>query len=257
MPGDTLRLAYVGRLVEDAKRISLVARALDRVTSEIDGIEVTIYGDGPERSSVERILADTRTGRVRLAGHLPHERIHSELVNSHVIVLLSDYEGSPMAVMEGMACGCVPVCLSIRSGIPDLVEDGATGLLVEDRGESFTSAIRRLKNDRYLWQRLSIAAREKVVAEFSLDACAENWSQFIQTLCHESPAEQRLVFPNRIRLPNFDPVFAAEDRRLPFVGVNIANRISKSIVRSRMILGKIRRTLMGSPMMNDSSDING
>src|ERR1041384_7433718 len=52
-----LRLPYVGRLTEEQKRISPVCRALCRVVSEIPGTEAAVYGDGPDRTSVEAILA--------------------------------------------------------------------------------------------------------------------------------------------------------------------------------------------------------
>ena len=94
---------------------------------------------------------------------------------AHVLVLLSDFEGLPIALMEGMACGLVPVCFKMRSGIPELVEDGVTGLLVSDRGDEFVRAIARLHNDRNLWERLSLSARSRIAADYSLNACAEKW----------------------------------------------------------------------------------
>jgi glycosyltransferase involved in cell wall biosynthesis len=64
-----LRLAYVGRLAEEQKRISEVARALCRVTREVLGTTAVIFGDGPDRVAVERILASEGDGLpVRLGG---------------------------------------------------------------------------------------------------------------------------------------------------------------------------------------------
>ena len=53
-----LRLAYVGRLAEEAKRISEVTTLFCRAAHEVAGAEALIYGDGPERLVVEQILRE-------------------------------------------------------------------------------------------------------------------------------------------------------------------------------------------------------
>jgi glycosyltransferase involved in cell wall biosynthesis len=65
-PRDRLRLAYVGRLAEEAKRIVEVTKALCRAVREVPGTEAFIYGDGEERKAVERILSENN----RLPFHL-------------------------------------------------------------------------------------------------------------------------------------------------------------------------------------------
>ena len=130
-----LRLCFVGRLEDEQKRICDLTRALCRVAREVPGVEAKLYGEGSRRGAVEEILASEGAGLpVVLAGRVASDRIQESLLQCDVLVLLSDYEGLPIAVMEAMACGCVPVCLRIRSGIPELVDDGVNGLLVDDRG---------------------------------------------------------------------------------------------------------------------------
>lgn len=48
------------------------------------------------------------------SGTVPFEQLRSYLANSHVLILSSDYEGTPGAVMDAMACGLVPVCTTSR-----------------------------------------------------------------------------------------------------------------------------------------------
>jgi glycosyltransferase involved in cell wall biosynthesis len=239
-----LRLAYVGRLAEEQKRISEVARAFCRITREFPGAEAVLYGDGPDRSKVETILASEGAGLpVRLAGRVPSDQIQDKLLNCDVLVLLSDYEGLPIAVMEAMACGCVPVCLRIRSGIPELVEDGVTGLLVDDRGDSFVNAIRRLREEPGLWERLSRAARAKIENGYSLQVCAKQWADLLQTLHTNSGPKRPLEIPRRIKLPPPHPGFAHEDPR-PFAPA-LPVRLYR---RARMTAGKWRRRLLGQPI---------
>lgn len=240
-PETTLRIAFVGRLVEEQKRVSEVVRAFIHATKEIPGVEAVLFGDGPARPDVQRILAESEAPKVRLHGHLPGEDVQPHLLNFHVVVLLSDYEGTPMALMEAMACGCVPVCLRIRSGIPELVEDGVTGLLVDDRGDGFVAAIRRLREEPGLWERLSRAARTKIEGGYSVDACAAKWASLFHMLHAQSGPKRQIEIPKRIKLPPPHPGFAHQDPRpcLPPFPVRLYRR-------SRIWAGKWRRRLSAS-----------
>ncbi len=238
-----MKIAHVGRLVEESKRVSDLTRALVRATSEIQGVEATLFGDGSARTEIERILSGQSVERVKLAGQLTSEEILEQLPDFHVIVLLSDYEGLPIALMEGMACGCVPVCLSIRSGIPELVEDGVTGILVDDRGDSFIDAIRRLRDNPDLWQELSTAARKKIENGYSIQACAKKWAELIRLLHSRSGPKRPIEIPLRITLPPVHPGLVLEDRRRcePSLAVRLYRR-------SRMAAGHWRRRFIGTPL---------
>jgi glycosyltransferase involved in cell wall biosynthesis len=239
----TLRIAFVGRLAEEQKRISDVTRALCKSVRDVPGTEAVIYGDGPDRAAVERILATEGRGLdVRLKGRIASEEVQQRLLNCDVIVLLSDYEGLPIALMEAMACGCVPVCLRIRSGIPELVRDGVTGLLVDDRGEDFVRAIRRLRDDPGLWQSLSAAARASIAASFSDTQSAAQWAGLIHHLHGASGAKRTIRIPRRLSLPSVNPGLASADLRA--TAPPMAVRIYR---RGRMFAGRVKRRLLGTP----------
>lgn len=244
-PAGVLRLAYLGRLVEDQKQVSLMTQALLRATTEVPGVEATLYGDGAARPDVERLIARAGSSRVRCAGDLPSDEVQRRLLDSHVIVLLSDYEGTPMAVMEGMASGNVPVCLRTRSGIPDLVRDGVTGLLVDDRGDGFVSAIRRLRDDGALWQRLSRNARDHAIGRYSIGACADEWARLIEDIRPPTNRETAFACPARIRLPRTHPGFADHDTRTPSPFARLLSGAASKARRGRIVAGRIRRQLMG------------
>jgi len=243
-PASGLRVVYVGRLVEEQKRISEVARAFCRVVREVPGTEAVLYGDGDATSSVEKILATEGKGLpVRLAGKVDSQQIQERLLECDVIVLLSDYEGLPISIMEGMACGCVPVCLRIRSGIPELIEDGVTGLLVNDRGDSFVEAIRRLRNELGLWERLSRAARAKIEKGYSVATCAAQWAELLHELHEKSGPKRPIKIPRHIKLPPTHSGFAHQDPRpsRPPFPVRLFRR-------TRMAAGRWRRKMLGQPV---------
>jgi colanic acid/amylovoran biosynthesis glycosyltransferase len=214
IPG-RLRIGFVGRLAEEQKRISDVVRAFCRLTQQSERIEAVIYGDGPDRQNVVNILAsEDWPERVTLAGLVPSHQIQQRLIEEcDTIVLLSDYEGLPIALLEAMACGVVPVCLNMRSGIPELVKNGHTGLIVSDRGEDFMAAIYLLRDNDDLWQRLSTAARYLVAAEYSHKESSRRWASLIHSLAEKRTLPSPISIPAHFDLPPVNSALANEDVR--------------------------------------------
>lgn len=248
-PCGPLKVAYVGRYIEEQKRATDLVRALCRVVTEMPEVEAVLIGDGPARDSMEEIVRENKAYAVRLLGHLDGEAVQRQLLECHVVVLLSDYEGTPTAVMEAMACGCVPVCLRIRSGIPELVEHEVTGLLVDDRGDGFVSAIRRLRDDPALWAALSRGARARIEGGYSTKWAAAQWAAVIEELAKARRSTRPLHIPRWIALPPVHPDLAHQDQRAPSLwqrGVRIAKR-------SRFHAGRIKRRLLGLPSGRSNS----
>src|SRR5690606_8540596 len=122
------------------------------------------------------------------------------------------YEGIPVALMESMACGLVPICLDIRSGIPELVQHDQTGLLVPDREAAFVAAVRRLREEPALWPRLAAAARQKIATGYSITAAADAWVAFLQQLAASAPLKRPVVIPRHLTLPPPHPALARLDQ---------------------------------------------
>jgi colanic acid/amylovoran biosynthesis glycosyltransferase len=236
-PQDRIRLIYVGRLVEEQKQISQVTTALCRAVKEIPNTEAIIFGDGPAKASVEKILAQQGQGlSIKLAGRVESTKIQEEMLDSHVLVLLSDYEGLPISLMEAMACGVVPICLQMRSGIPELVEHENTGLLVNDRGDEFIAAVKRLKNEVGLWQQLSVATRAKIQTSYSSESCTNEWVNLLFELHNKSKLRKAIKKPFWLRLSPVNPALRREDKRQPYF-VLVSER------KIRQILGTFKRRI--------------
>jgi colanic acid/amylovoran biosynthesis glycosyltransferase len=132
-----------------------------------------LVGDGPLRRHLEaRLAREGLRDRVELLGALPHERIPDALEGVTAMVLPSvrtrdgQMEGIPVALMEAMAAG-VPVVSTRLSGIPELVEDGESGLLVPERDASaLADALERLAGDAALGARLAESAQRIVRERF-------------------------------------------------------------------------------------------
>jgi colanic acid/amylovoran biosynthesis glycosyltransferase len=213
-PNGRLRLAYVGRLAEEQKRISEVTHGLCRAVREVPGTEALIYGDGPARAAVEQILREEGNGLpVQLVGFVENNQIPKHLLECHAVVLLSDHEGLPVSLLEGMASGVVPIGLRGAPGVTELVVDGLTGLLVGDRGDEFVAAVRRLRENPALWERLARSAHAKVEADYSEQVCADRWQELFHKLVNSSGPRKPLRIPRRLHLPPVHPALTWLDPR--------------------------------------------
>ncbi len=96
--------------------------------------------------------------------------VHNVLAAGDIAVSSSDFEGSPLAVMEYMAAG-LPVVATAVGGVPRLVENERTGLLVPRRDpQALARALERLLDDRVLARAMGERGRERQQREFSFDA---------------------------------------------------------------------------------------
>ena len=171
---DTLRIVCVASF-EEVKGHRYLLQACRLLSDAGVRVRCDLVGGGPLRSRMESLVRELGIeDMVRIHGPLPRPEVKRILGGAHVFVLAScptrsgKREGIPVALMEAMSSG-VPVVASGVSGIPELVEDGRSGLLVPPGDPwSLANALARLAGDPSLGRRLGATAREKIVAEFDL-----------------------------------------------------------------------------------------
>ncbi|MEO0054828.1 MAG: GDP-mannose-dependent alpha-(1-6)-phosphatidylinositol monomannoside mannosyltransferase [Verrucomicrobiota bacterium] len=207
-----LRLVYHGRIANPQKRIVDTAGALARLCRAHPRVQADLYGSGPDEQLLRAQLArDDADGRVRYLGSRSSDEIKKLLPDYHASVLLSDFEGLPVSVLESMSAGLVPVCLRTASGLPQLLRDGENGFLLSDRDQDLERAVSRLLASPDEWRRMAGRARETIVENFSSDSCVGRWCDLLQTLPPPAP----LTSPAPKSLPPPHPALTAEDVRHP------------------------------------------
>jgi glycosyltransferase involved in cell wall biosynthesis len=118
--------------------------------------------------------------RVHYAGRLDEAGTLAAIGAADALVLTSFMEGLPVVLMEALALN-VPVVASRVAGVPELVEDGVTGLLVTPADWSeFAAALLRLEADPVLRQRLAMAGHQRVAAEFSYPAAVHPMANLLK-----------------------------------------------------------------------------
>jgi glycosyltransferase involved in cell wall biosynthesis len=156
---------FVG-VLERYKNIAGVAAAWRRAAAQIPDARLRLVGDGRETDAVARLLADV-PGQTEWTRRLTPDEVAQALDDATVLLLPSFSEGLPRVAMEAFARGR-PVIGARAGGIPDIVEDGVNGLLVDPHDpNSIADALVRILSDRELAERLAAGAA----------ASAERWLQ--------------------------------------------------------------------------------
>jgi glycosyltransferase involved in cell wall biosynthesis len=164
------RVLMVGRIAAP-KRHDIAVDAIMRVRRRHPNAELHLVGDGPGRQELERRISDLGAqGAVRLLGS--RTDVPALLAQADCVLLVSDYEGAPLSILEGMAAG-VPVVASRVAGIPELVVDGESGLLV-DRGSADALAVvlDRLLDDPARGAAIGEAGRARARNKYSRERMA-------------------------------------------------------------------------------------
>jgi glycosyltransferase involved in cell wall biosynthesis len=168
------RILTVSRFVEK-KGLEYAVRAVAKVTQKIPNIEYHLIGSGPKRSELESLIDELDIStNVRFLDNVDDEQLLTEFDEAKcfllpcVIAESGDRDGVPVALMEAMAMKTPPVSTTI-SGIPELVDDGENGLLVEPRNpEEIANALITMLQDESRWAALRDQARPKVVRDFNI-----------------------------------------------------------------------------------------
>lgn len=207
--GRKLRLAFVGRLVHSQKGVlflpDILKGCLDR---GIDAV-LAVGGAGPDFEQLrKKVSCYGLQEEVSFAGELPPERVYDLLLDSHILIMPSYYEGLPIVPLEAQACGCVPVVSRLQQITDYGIEDGRTGILAESENvQEFIEAIERLYYEPTKWREMSEAGHRRVARRFSVDAMGQAYSELIIDALdgrYPLPRSRRLGFPLDLSLFSAD-----------------------------------------------------
>jgi glycosyltransferase involved in cell wall biosynthesis len=170
--GDALLVLALGRLVEKKG-----FRFLIEAVAGLPGVQVVIAGDGDLRASLTA-QARACAAPVLFPGNLERARLATALATADVVAVPSvvdsagNVDGLPNTLLEALASGRALVASRV-AGIPDVVQDGVTGLLVPPcDAVALRAALVRLRDDVGLRTALGAAARAQAVRELTWDASA-------------------------------------------------------------------------------------
>lgn len=179
---ENIRIVYSGRFVNNPKNVDKILDLFLKLAKENLGLEFSLIGSGKEKSNLQsRIDELGYDERIKIYRLLKDEEYKEFLSKHHIIVLLSDHEGTPGAIMDGMSCGLVPV-VSNTDGIEKLVINNENGFVVDHKTNApFKKVMELLKNDD-LRIEFSKNAIDHISKRYSIDICANQWERLLGDL---------------------------------------------------------------------------
>jgi len=183
-------LLHVGRF-EPQKNHRLLIEAFALAVNEYPMMKLWLVGEGPLRTEVEKFVRENRMDRkVKFLGI--RDDVADLLAESDVFILPSDWEGVPLTVLEAMAAS-KPVIATSVGGVPELVEDGVTGILVPPRdSKGLAQAILRPAKDPDLRYRMGKAGQKRALERFDIARITREYEALYLKLLKEGGHETLL-----------------------------------------------------------------
>jgi glycosyltransferase involved in cell wall biosynthesis len=178
---DEAIILSVGRLSQEKGHADLIrAAAILSGLPEAPRFRVAIVGDGPEREPLSRLALELGVQqRIKFAGF--QREMGPYYAMATVLAVPSHSEGSPNVVLEAMAAG-LPIVANEVGGIPEILEQDATGLMVTPRSpDAMARAILRVLTDDELRERIAATAKECAATEYTPQAYRRALVEFYQS----------------------------------------------------------------------------
>lgn len=176
-------LLFVGRLAA-VKGLPVLLNAL----ASLPKITLTVVGDGPDRAALEAQSKDLGlSDRVTFLGYQSQTEVAALQTCHRLFVLPSFAEGLPVVLMEAMAAAR-PVITTRIAGVPELVQDGKSGILVPPGDQAaLAKAIQKLCKSNALQDKMGQVGRAKVMADFAIDSEVDWLSHLFESYAQDMP----------------------------------------------------------------------
>ena len=167
-------LLFIGQM-EERKGAPYLIGACKLLNAAGLDFECTLIGDGAQKKLVQELIDRYHLEKqVKMVGALPQEKIRSYLDSADIFILPcivasdGDMDGVPVSLMEAMAMEIPTVSTNI-SGIPELIIDGESGILVNQKDEvALSTALQNLLLDPELRRIMGVNCRQRIIAEYNI-----------------------------------------------------------------------------------------
>jgi glycosyltransferase involved in cell wall biosynthesis len=198
-----LSLVFAGRLDHRQKGVLDLPAIDEALRARGVARRWTIIGGGPDDARLREAWAGVQG--VEFTGVLPHQQTLDRLADHDLFVLPTRNEGLPVALLEAIAAGVVPVVSAVSSGVSDVVEPGVSGVL-PPAGDvaGFAAAIAALDENRALLGQMRATGRRIVETRFEARACAAAYQALYARyadLYRPLSADARLHYGSRLDRP--------------------------------------------------------
>jgi glycosyltransferase involved in cell wall biosynthesis len=176
-----LHFLFVGRIDDKQKGVFLLPKiALSLRRKKID-FKIDIIGDGPSLHELERMIDQTKMSDfIILRKAQPHFIVEEIMLESHFLLLPSNYEGFGLVIIEAMSCGLIPIVSYLPGYTNICVKENITGFFgVPGKADSFVKAIEMAIANRPVLHQISKNASDLVSSKYSVSIMADAYLKTI------------------------------------------------------------------------------
>ncbi|HEX2949555.1 MAG TPA: glycosyltransferase family 4 protein [Armatimonadota bacterium] len=179
-----LELLFVGRINHEQKGVFFLPQILRDCSKRGIPVHLHVIGDGGDLQHLKQYIADEdQADHVTFYGTLPHEDVVNIMLKSHVLLFPSFYEGFPLTLLEAQACGCVPISSRLPRITDRTIFEDKTGFLTEiGNTDAMVNAIAKMVAAPDDWTRMSTAAHEFIVNQYSLERMGKDYAALIEEI---------------------------------------------------------------------------
>jgi glycosyltransferase involved in cell wall biosynthesis/peptidoglycan/xylan/chitin deacetylase (PgdA/CDA1 family) len=187
--GETTPLIATVAVLREEKALEVLIEAHAQLQGPGAAAHLVLIGDGPRRPDLERRVAELDTAdRVHFLGF--RRDVDSILRAVDVCAMSSDWEGMPLFALESMAAG-IPLVATSVGGVPEIIDDEVTGLLVPPRDPpALAAALSRLLDDQALRESLGASASSRI-EELGIDRVAGRFADLYDSLLARQVTSRR------------------------------------------------------------------
>ncbi len=195
-----VRIAYAARMNDGVKNHRGFLRAAARLAARFPSVEILLVGDGPLRPNLEEMAKELGLGgRVHFLGD--RSDMTAILASVDISVLFSFSESMPNVILEAMAA-CVPVVASRVGGVPEIIRDGETGILVKSGDEEeLVAALETLVKEPRLRAEYGQRGKRLVEREFRMQRISRLYEELYTSLLEEKSARAQRIHSNFVPHP--------------------------------------------------------
>ncbi len=230
---EQLKIMFAGRLEITQKQILKLTEAFLNASKQNSQLEFSIYGSGSQESEVKSLIENfDYPHKVCFKGSVLPSEIQDVMLKHHVFTLMSDYEGMPIALMEAMACGLVPVCLNEESGIDEIISNEVNGFIVQNRNLDYQEQLNLLQKNNEIWESLSKKAQNTIHEKYSSGIAHQQWANILRMYLDNHV--KKISIPNTIKLKG--ELLYYGDNRKPSTLIVFKKQCSNNWMRFRLFL---------------------
>ena len=170
---------YVGRVVEEQKRLSRLFEIWNILSKRHIDWKLQIVGDGEKMNEYKKYVENNQIPRVFFEGY--RKDVSTYMKQASLLSLVSDYEGFPMVIAEAMYNRCIPIVYGSYSAVYDIIDNGISGVIVPPfNQEIYINELEKLMDNVEKSKKIADKAYEKATC-YSIERILPLWEELLDS----------------------------------------------------------------------------